>query len=219
MRDAVNPRLIGRVVLVATLLGGVVVLVTQGLASPTEVREAVEGAPAAPLIFVVVYAVFTVLLIPGAVGSTAAGVLFGAAWGTALTAIGATAGATAAFVIARWLGREGVERLTGGKIERLDRWLSARGLGAVLFLRLVPLFPFNFVNYGAGLTGLRLRSYVVGTAIGILPGTVAYVGLGAGLDDPGSATFLASLGLLAVLSAAGLVALRLSRPPPDEPAA
>lgn len=201
----------GRAAVVVVLVGGLIVLVTQDLTSPADVRSAVEGAPAAaPLIFVTVYATFTLLLIPGAIGSTAAGVLFGAAWGTVLTLLGATAGATAAFLVARWLGRERVERLTDGKIARLDRWLSNRGLGAVLFLRLVPLFPFNVVNYGAGLTGLPLGTYVAGTAIGIVPGTVAYVGLGAGLDDPGSPRFLASLGLLGVLAAAGFIALRLT---------
>jgi uncharacterized membrane protein YdjX (TVP38/TMEM64 family) len=99
--------------------------------------------------------------------------------------------------------------LAGPRVAGVDRWLTDRGLGAVLFLRLVPLFPFNAVNYGAGLSGLPTATYVAGTAVGILPGTVAFVGLGAGLDDPGSATFLASLALLGVLSAAGVAALRL----------
>lgn len=202
---------VGRVALVVTLLALAVLLFTQDLTSPAGVRSAVDGAPvAAPALFVGIYVLLTVLLVPGAVGSTAAGVLFGAAWGTVLTVLGATGGATAAFLIARWLGREQVERLAGPKVAAVDRWFSERGLGAVLFVRLVPLFPFNAVNYGAGLTGLRFPTYVGGTAIGILPGTVAYVGLGAGLDDPGSSTFLASLGLLAVLSAVGFIALRVS---------
>lgn len=201
-------------VLVALLAGTAALLLTQD-ASPTAVREAVEAAPAAPVVFVVLYAALTVLLVPGAVGSTAAGALFGAFWGTALTVLGATIGATAAFLIARSLGRAQIERMAGPKIAGVDRWLTDRGVGAVLFLRLVPLFPFNAVNYGAGLTAVPLRTYVAGTAIGILPGTVAFVGLGAGLDDPGSATFLGSLGLLVALSGAGVVALRVTRPRHD----
>lgn len=197
-------------VLVALLAGTAALLLTQD-ASPTAVREAVEAAPAAPVVFVVLYAALTVLLVPGAVGSTAAGALFGAFWGTALTVLGATA----AFLIARSLGRAQIERMAGPKIAGVDRWLTDRGVGAVLFLRLVPLFPFNAVNYGAGLTAVPLRTYVAGTAIGILPGTVAFVGLGAGLDDPGSATFLGSLGLLVALSGAGVVALRVTRPRHD----
>jgi len=195
-------------VLVALLAGTAALLLTQD-ASPTAVREAVEAAPAAPVVFVVLYAALTVLLVPGAVGSTAAGALFGAFWGTALTVLGATIGATAAFLIARSLGRAQIERMAGPKIAGVDRWLTDRGVGAVLFLRLVPLFPFS------GLTPVPLRTYVAGTAIGILPGTVAFVGLGAGLDDPGSATFLGSLGLLVALSGAGVVALRVTRPRHD----
>lgn len=184
---------------------------TQDFVSADRLREAVDGSPYAAVVFIALYALLTVLLVPGALGSAAAGALFGAVWGTALTLVGATLGATLAFVLARVLGRAQVERYAGGRIASVDRWLTDRGLGAVLFLRLVPLFPFNAVNYGAGLSGLPARTYVVGTAIGILPGTVAYVGLGAGLSDPGSTTFLASLGLLAALTAAGFLALRLPR--------
>ena len=206
-----NGKHVARAALGLTLIGAAVLLFTQDLTSPAGVRNAVDGSSvAAPLVFVAIYVVLTVLLVPGAVGSTAAGVLFGAAWGTALTVFGATAGATIAFLIARALGREQVERLAGPKVAAVDRWFSERGLGAVLFVRLVPLFPFNAVNYGAGLSGLSFRTYVVGTGIGIVPGTVAFVGLGAGLGDPGSSTFLASLGLLAVMSAVGFVALRVA---------
>lgn len=200
-------------ILVAALLGGVVALLAGAAPSATGVRELVESAPvAAPLVFVAVYALLTVGLVPGAIGSAAAGAIFGTAGGTCLVLAGATLGATGAFAVARLLGRDAVVGLAGRRALAADRWLRDRGLGGVLFLRLVPLFPFSAINYAAGLSGLRLRTYVVGTALGIAPGTVAYVGLGAGLDDPGSAGFLASLGLLAALTLAGFAVLRLARP-------
>jgi uncharacterized membrane protein YdjX (TVP38/TMEM64 family) len=202
-----------RALIGAGALGAAVALVlTQDLASPSGVERAIEDAsPLAPVLFVGVYAVLTVTLVPGAVGSTAAGALFGAVWGTVLTVTGATLGATVAFLFSRGIGRSFVERRAGRRLTRIDRWLTGGGFGAVLFLRLVPLFPFNVVNYGAGLSGLPLRTFVAGTAIGILPGAAAWVGLGAGLDDPGSPTFIASLALLGTLSAAGLIALRVTR--------
>ena len=188
-------------------------LASQDLLSPTRIRELVQEAPiAAPVVFVLLYALLTVLLVPGGVRSLVAGALFGPVWGTVVTVIGATIGASGAFLIARAVGRDHVERITGPRIAGIDRWITDRGLGAVLFVRLVPLFPFNLVNYAAGLTGLRLRTFAVGTLIGATPGTAAYVGLGAGLDDPGSRGFLTSAALLGALSLAGVIALRLASP-------
>lgn len=191
-------------------------LASQDLLAPARIRDLVEGAPvAAPVVFVLLYALLTVLLIPGGVRSLVAGALFGPVWGTVVTVIGATLGATIAFLIARSVGRAHVERITGSRIARIDRWITDRGLGAVLFVRLVPLFPFNTVNYAAGLTGLRLRTFAVGTLFGITPGTAAYVGLGAGLDAPNSRGFLASAAVLVGLSLAGILALRLAGPDRD----
>lgn len=201
---------------VGALAGLLAALASQDLLSPTRIRELVEEAPvAAPVVFVLLYALLTVLLIPGGVRSLVAGALFGPVWGTVVTVIGATIGASVAFLIARSVGRAHVERITGSRVARIDRWITDRGLGAVLFVRLVPLFPFNTVNYAAGLTGLRLRTFAVGTLIGATPGTAAYVGLGAGLDAPGSPGFLASAALLVGLSLAGIIALRLASPQDD----
>ena len=210
MRVLASPlaRLTIAVVVLAALLA---VLAGQGLLSPTRIRQLVEDAPvAAPVVFVLLYALFTVLLIPGGVRSLVAGALFGPVWGTVVTVVGATIGAIIAFLIARSVGRAHVERITGSRIARVDRWITDRGLGAVLFVRLVPFFPFNTVNYAAGLTGLPLRTFALGTLIGIAPGTAAYVGLGAGLDAPSSPGFLASAALLAGLTLAGLLALRIA---------
>ncbi len=211
MRLLASPaaRLAITVVALAAMLA---VLATHDLLSPTRLREAVQDAPvAAPVAFVLLYALLTVLLVPGGVRSLVAGALFGPVWGTVVTVIGATIGASVAFVIARSVGRAHVERIAGPRISRIDRWITERGLGAVLFVRLVPLFPFNTVNYAAGLTGLRLRTFAVGTLIGMTPGTAAYVGLGAGLDSPGSRGFVTSAAVLVALSIAGIVALRLAR--------
>lgn len=176
----------------------------------TEQLEELVGAAGVlgPVAFVLAYAALTVLLVPAAAASVVAGVLFGPVWGTVLTLIGATAGATGAFALARHGGRERARRRFGDRVERVDGWLAGRGFGAVLVARLMPIVPFNAFNYAAGLTSIRTRDYVLGTAIGIVPGTIAFVALGDALLAPGSPQFLAAVGAITALTAAGLLVER-----------
>lgn len=162
-----------------------------------------ESGAAGPLVFVALYAVLTVLLFPGSFSTAAAGVLFGVALGTALAVVGATLGATAAFLVGRRLGREQVEQIAGSRIGGIDRWIERHGLLAVLYVRLIPVIPFNALNYAAGITGVRRRDYVIGTGVGIIPGAFAYAALGGSLDDPTSPAFLGALGMVVVLAVAG----------------
>lgn len=96
------------------------------------------------------------------------------------------------------------QRFTGiARLARLDARLSRHGFTAVLVLRLVPLFPFGLVNYGAGALGVRFWPYLAATALGIAPGTVVYVALGGALRDSGSALLWIALAGLVALSAGG----------------
>jgi len=127
-------------------------------------------------------------------------------------AAGATAGATAAFLIGRRLGRDDLQAIAGRHLGRLDSLLERQGFLAVLYLRLIPVVPFNALNYAAGVTGVRLRDYVAATAIGIIPGTYAYAALGSTIDRPSSPQFWAAVALLVVLAVgAPLVGRWLSR--------
>ena len=144
--------------------------------TPESVLNSIEshGPVTARLIYVAVYIVGTVVLLPGTVLTFAGAVLFGAYEGTLYTWVGATIGATLAYGMARVLGRDFVERLFGGRFAAFDQRLREHGFAGLLFIRLLPLFPFNAVNFGCGLTGIRLRDYVLATAIGIVPGTFVY---------------------------------------------
>src|SRR5215470_19667914 len=144
--------------------------------TPQYVLDSIEnhGPIAARLIYVAVYIVGTVALLPGTVLSFAGAVLFGPYEGTLYTWVGATIGATLAYLMARALGRDFVERLFGGRFAAFDRRIREHGFTGLLIIRLLPLFPFNAVNFGCGLTGIRLRDYVLATAIGIVPGTFVY---------------------------------------------
>lgn len=165
------------------------------------IRSAVDASGVwGPLLFVLVYTGLTAALVPGSPLTIAAGVLFGPWWGTALVVVGATVGATIAFLWGRRLGRGAVDRLAGARFERVDGWLRDRGLLAVLYVRLVPVLPFNLLNPVAGVTGVRLRDFVLGTAVGIVPGTFAFAALGGSFDDPTSPLFLGAIALLVVLA-------------------
>ena len=170
-----------------------------------------DAGPLAPALFVLVYALVTLFPLPKNVFAAMAGVLFGLAWGVLVVMAAALIGAAVAFALSRALGREAVERITGGLVERVDALLSRRGVLAVLGVRLVPVLPFTAINYAAGLTSVRTRDYAIGTTLGILPGTVSFVALGTYGTDPGSWPFLASAGALLLLTTGGLLVARRSR--------
>lgn len=178
------------------------------------VRDAVEATgPFGPVAFVLLYVALTVALVPGTIPSLAAGALFGAVLGSLLTLLGATLGAVAAFELARRLGRARVHRRMGDRLTRLDGWMGRQGLTGVLTLRLFPVAPFNALNYAFGLSAVTRRDHLVGTAIGIVPGTVAFVALGSSLGDPGSPAFLGALAAVGALVALSAVRAGRRRPP------
>jgi uncharacterized membrane protein YdjX (TVP38/TMEM64 family) len=154
----------------------------------------------APAVYVFFYCIGPVLFVPGAILSVAGGLAFGVLWGTILTILGATIGATLAFIVARYLGREFVERWMKGRLKALDDAAEHHGFKVILFLRLVPLVPFNALDYAAGLSKISVRDYVLGTFIGIIPGTFVYVYLGSTLVDILSWQFFSAVAMLAVLS-------------------
>ncbi|MBX6362654.1 MAG: TVP38/TMEM64 family protein [Gemmatimonadetes bacterium] len=133
----------------------------------------IRATPAAPLLFVV-HAVAAALALPGS-ALTLAGGAVSALWpGVVLNLAGATVGATVAVRLARALGRDFVSRRLRGRAAALDRTAEPHGFRGIQLLRLVPLVPFNALNSGAGLSAVRLRDYVLASAVGMLPGTFAY---------------------------------------------
>lgn len=132
-----------------------------------------------PAVFVLGYALLTLSPVPKNVLSIGAGAIFGFAGGVGVVVAAALLGATAAFWLGRWLGREAVEKFTGTRVEKVDEVFRRRGLVTVIGVRLVPVLPFTAINYLAGLTSVSWWPYFFGTAIGILPGTVSFVTLGA----------------------------------------
>ncbi|MGE5699539.1 MAG: TVP38/TMEM64 family protein [Deltaproteobacteria bacterium] len=159
-------------------------------------------------VFVLVYIVQTAFSLPGAaVLSLASGAIFGILRGTLLVVTGATIGAVLAFLVSRTLLRDWVVKKFGGRMEGIDRGLKESGLSYLLFLRLVPAFPFFLVNLACGVTGLPVRTYFLGTFIGIIPGSLVFVNAGASLSDIQSVSQVASPRVLASFALLGLFAL------------
>ncbi|MCP5201659.1 MAG: VTT domain-containing protein, partial [Gammaproteobacteria bacterium] len=141
-----------------------------------------EVGSAAPLLFIGLYALATVLFLPGSVSTLAGGALFGPVWGTLYNLTGATLGAVLAFLVARYLASDWIqvriEAGASGRTERLLKGVEAEGWRFVAFTRLVPLFPFNLVNYALGLTRIPLSHYALASFVFMLPGALAYTYLG-----------------------------------------
>jgi uncharacterized membrane protein YdjX (TVP38/TMEM64 family) len=131
-------------------------------------------------IYVVVYVVATVLLLPGSILTLAAGFVFGLPIGVALVSLSSVLGACCAFLTGRYFARDWVASRIAGlpRFNALDRATGKDGFLIVLLVRLTPLFPFNLTNYGLGLTRVTFRDYLIASWVGMLPGTVLYVYLG-----------------------------------------
>jgi uncharacterized membrane protein YdjX (TVP38/TMEM64 family)/rhodanese-related sulfurtransferase len=162
----------------------------------------------APLGHIVLFALGTILFVPGAIFGLVGGALFGPLWGTVLNLAGATLGATAAFLVARYAAADWVRRKAGERLDRLMAGVEAEGWRSVAFVRLVPVFPFNLTNYALGLTRISLRHYVLASLFCMMPGTVAYTWLGhAGHEAAAGNTAAVRYGLIALALLAAITFL------------
>ncbi|RMG88917.1 MAG: TVP38/TMEM64 family protein [Candidatus Dadabacteria bacterium] len=141
--------------------------------------------PAGVVVYVVLYVAATVFFVPGSVITLGAGAIYGVIEGTAIVSVASTLGATAAFVIGRYLARDWVARKIEGnpRFRAVDDAVAREGWKIVLLTRLSPVFPFNLLNYAYGLTQVSLRHYFFTSWIGMLPGTAMYVYIGSLAGD------------------------------------
>lgn len=162
----------------------------------------------AAALFVLCYIAVTGLSLPGAVILTlAGGFLFGSVFGTLLVNLGATSGATLAFLAARYMLRDWVEQRFGKWLEPLQQGFAENAFSYLVTLRLIPLFPFFAVNLVSGLTRMNVGSYVAATALGIIPGSFVYAYAGRQLGTINSLSEIASPNVIAAFVLLGLLAL------------
>lgn len=162
----------------------------------------------AVVLFILAYIAVTGLSLPGAVIMTlAGGFVFGSLWGTLFVNLGATAGATLAFLAARYLLHDWVEQRFGNRLGPIQEGFSKNAFHYLLTLRLIPLFPFFLVNMVSGLTRVSLSTYVTATALGIIPGSFVFAYAGRQLGSINSLREIASPNVLLAFTLLGLLAL------------
>jgi uncharacterized membrane protein YdjX (TVP38/TMEM64 family) len=147
-------------------------------------RESIDSfGSAAPLIYIAIFAVAPVLLLPGLPITVAGGLVFGPFWGTVYASIGSTLGAGLAFLTARYFARRAVQDFLGDRWRRVDEGVAEKGWFYVAIARLIPVFPFNLLNYAFGLTRIGFATYLFTSWLFMLPGTAAYVVFSASIFD------------------------------------
>ena len=175
------------------------------LITPRQLQLFLDGlGPLAAAGYIALFAVLPAFFFPVAVLALAGGLLFGLVRGSIYTFLGAIINCSLMFLLARYIGREKIRGLVQRKLpvqwqKRLEGLGGKEGALLLVILRLIPAVPYNLINYAFGLTEMRLSSYLLFSAIGIIPGTLAFINIGDKALDPGSPDFWIALGLLLAL--------------------
>ena len=206
-----RPIPVGRIVLAVAAVAVLVVVGRRAGGYVLGFADWVKGlGPLGPLVFIAGYVVATVAFVPGVLLTLAAGAIFGLVPGVVYVFVAATLGASAAFLVGRYVARAAIERriAQNPRFAAIDRAVGAEGRKIVFLLRLSPVFPFNLLNYALGLTRVRFLDFFLASA-GMLPGTILYVYSGKLIGDvsalAGGAAVEKGAGYYAVL-ALGLAA-------------
>jgi uncharacterized membrane protein YdjX (TVP38/TMEM64 family) len=174
------------------LLGGI---------QPAQLQEWLKQAGIwAPISYIVLYTVATVLVLPSTALNLTGGAIFGLWWGTLWTSLAAVIAAVVAFAFTRTVGREMVADKLAGRWQAMDAEMRQGGLFYMFAIRLLPIIPYGLVNFAAGLTSIRFRDYFLGTILGTVPGILPFVMLGSfGLQALKTGDVLPLMGALALI--------------------
>ncbi len=152
-----------------------------------------------PIVYIALYVVATVLVLPSTVLNLTGGAIFGAVWGTLWTSLAAIIAAIVAFTFTRTVGRETIAKRLSGRWQAMDAEVRQGGLFYMFAIRLVPIMPYGLVNFAAGLTSISFKDYVLGTTIGTVPSVLPFVLLGSsGLKALHTGDVLPLVGALAL---------------------
>lgn len=184
--------------------------------TPQQLQQALQQTGGwAPVLYIGLFVLLPTFFFPVAVLALAGGLLFGLWWGSVYTFIGAVLNCALMFLLARYVGRSQVQRLVEQKLSpqwqrRLQMADGKEGFLLLIILRLIPAVPYNLINYTFGLTGISFSSYLLASAIGIIPGTFAFINIGDKTLEAGSPSFWIAIGLLVLLLAVtGLLGKKL----------
>lgn len=177
--------------------------------APAALRDFIRSfGNLAILVYIIAYALNTISILPPiAPLSLTAGFAFGAVWGALYLMLGAMIGTSATFMISRYFGRSLIDKILRGKLKRLDEKLSERGFMTVLFFRVIPLVPYEVLNYASGLSSIKFRDYFLATILGLIPGVVIAAFFGGSLGeikefkDIFTPKFIIAVGLMIIIIA------------------
>ena len=206
-----------RIAILALLVGGSIYLLAthaEWFENPRLVKvEVTRWGVWGPIAFILLFALGPSFLVPGAVMTIAGGLAFGALWGAVWSIIGSDLGALVAFAAGRFLGRSFVRKFVGERFQTLMERLARNGFYIILYLRIVPVIPYNALNLLAGASPIEFRDYFWASAIGILPGTILFAMLGDALWHPMQPRFFLAVGLILCCFAAGEIFRRRNKVP------
>ncbi|HYL59417.1 MAG TPA: TVP38/TMEM64 family protein [Candidatus Acidoferrales bacterium] len=204
-----------KVALIAALVGGSVYLLlehSEWFRDPKMVKsQVVQWGAWWPIVYMLLYAVGPSLLVPGAVMTIAGGLAFGTTLGSVYSLIGGDVGALVAFAAGRFLGKSFVEQIVGERFQAMLQKIGKHGFQIILYLRMVPVIPYNALNLLAGASPITFNDYFWATMIGMIPGTILFAFLGDALWHPLSPRFFLALLLIGVSVGCGEIYRRWSR--------
>lgn len=181
---------------------GLLCLWLGSLVTPQQIQDTVSQCGSwAAAAYIGLFTLLPAFFFPVAVLALAGGLLFGLVWGSIYTFLGAILNCSVMFLLARYVGREKVAQLIQSKLSplwqsRLQSLNSSGGFLLLIVLRLIPAVPYNLINYAFGLTSMSYRTYIIGSALGIIPGTLAFINIGDKALDVTSPDFWIAIGLL-----------------------
>lgn len=190
------------------ILSGIIIIVLIGIIlkilsldiDATDIQNYVTSfGDLAPIIYIIMFALVPLTLFPDSILAIGGGLIFGLSKGYVYTVIGALIGATISFYISRKLGRDFVKKITKEKLDNIEDMIDSNGFFIILMLRLIPLFPFDIISYGAGLTSVKYKDFIIATFIGTIPGILVFTNIGAQSINIGSGSFYMSIGSLVLL--------------------
>ncbi|MGA6971140.1 MAG: TVP38/TMEM64 family protein [Candidatus Binatus sp.] len=204
-----------KVAIILIIVGGSVWLLIehrQWFDDPALVKsQVVQWGAWGPVIYMLLYAVGPSFLVPGAVMTIAGGLAFGTKWGSVYSLIGGDVGAIVAFAAGRFLGKSFVEKIVGERFKSMLHRIAKNGFQIILYLRMVPVIPYNALNLLAGASPITFHDYFWATMIGMIPGTILFAFLGDALWHPLSPKFFLALLLIGGSVGCGEIYRRWSR--------
>ncbi|WP_250674968.1 TVP38/TMEM64 family protein [Paraclostridium ghonii] len=193
-------------IILILIIGSIIYKILNMNINPSDIQKYVTSfGKLAPLVYIVMFALVPLTLFPDSVLAIGGGLVFGLAKGYLYTLIGALLGSSLSFYISRKLGRNFVKKITKEKLDTIEEMINSKGFFVILLLRLIPLFPFDIISYGAGLTNIKYRDFLFATMVGTIPGILVFTNIGAQSVNIGSNSFYISIMALILLLLSSIV--------------